>query len=124
MPFNKSYQFEIPSHIWAVFQIPSDNRSIWWHLTGDEHDLRGLQRPVQIVDVPFNCPHDAAEVVKAMLDQKKKKKSIKIIFRHPHIYDRMKLLDTCLRLGDGEGYEMQTQNIVEGQSKWFCIDFN
>lgn len=132
MTLNKYYQFEIPDNVYSKFQIPDDMRSLWWHRFGDRSTIGQLAgRPVLLVDVPINWKRNIGNIVKGVLAKRRdplakdeiRTRSIKIIYRLPPTYDRTELLDTCLRAGDGEGYEMQTQDIEDEESKWFCVEF-
>uniref|UniRef100_A0A6C0K8S9 Uncharacterized protein n=1 Tax=viral metagenome TaxID=1070528 RepID=A0A6C0K8S9_9ZZZZ len=133
MTLDKFYTFEIPDTVYSKFEIPDNVRDVWWYRCGDRYYnvTRFISRPVLVIDVPINWKSDVGHIVRRVLAYRRdslrkeavRAKAIKIIYRLPPTYDRTKLLDTCLRAGDGEGYEMQTQDIEDEESKWFCVDF-
>ena len=132
MTLNRYYQFEIPDNVYSKFHIPDNNRDLWWHRCGDRSTIWQLAgRPVLLIDVPINWKGKVGDIVKGILDKRRdplqkdeiRTRSFKIIYRLPPTYDRTELLDTCLRAGDGEGYEIRTHDIDDEESKWFCVDF-
>ncbi len=54
----------------------------------------------------------------------RKGRAVKIIYKLPPNSNWKKLLDTCLRAGDGEGFGMRTEYIEDTpKDRWLVVDF-